>query len=147
ASAQDASGVARPFVSPSQSSGTGVPTHSQSALSTSLIVAGLPSSQTVPGRALPPGVPLQSSGWPTQLQFAFQVSLPVFTLPSSQAVPGVAGPPTWPMQSGDADPEAVACTPNERSKYLPVLEVCSLTARTMYCFPFTKGTAGLLKFV
>src|SRR5690606_39912047 len=120
-SSQAVPGMAEPFGTPLQSSGTGVPTHSQSALSTSLIVAGFPSSQEVPGSALPPGVPLQSSGWPTQLQFAFQVSLPVFALPSSQAVPSVAGPFSSPLQSS-----GTGVSPHSQSAFSTSLIVAGL---------------------
>ncbi len=56
------------------------PAQMHSAVYTSPAVAASPSSQVVPGRAVPPGAPAQSSSTPTQAQFAFHASLPVLAL-------------------------------------------------------------------
>ena len=78
------------------------PEQMQSAVQTSLVVSGLPSSHDVPGNALPPATPSQSISRPSHSHSAVQVSSPVAGSPSSQGVPGCAGPPGTPRQSSSS---------------------------------------------
>ena len=72
--------AALPFASPLQSTGMGVPEQTQSVPYISFAVVLSPSSQSVPGRVLPPGTPRQSMSIPSQAQAADQVSLAVLVL-------------------------------------------------------------------
>ena len=87
----------------------------------------------VPGKAVPPGTPRQSTTCPTHWHVALHVSFTVFALPSLHAVPGMAGPLITPLQS--VTTPLMVNWPREprlRFQYDPLKLVSSFSARTMY---------------